>query len=493
MSNESGKQFYSALQAKAMSAVKDIFKSNIYPIQYPNQGDFMWNYQNTNQVFNQGTFKYISANVSPGEVEGTAKLSDEGGFPNGYVQVINAIAYTLSKANQDKLNQYQSNASAQAQSIVTDYQNTFGTITDQQMKDAHVTSKYDYVISYVLGSQWSGRGTSQPLKYTEMQAARNLRKLLPDMPASGDQVVTDVSAYLNLMKPVLALQDLMQNGSWMISQMKNNTAEPDDSNGGMKTFDPNTGAVSDKYQVGYSINTALSTINNDLQNKGRSISLGMSTSQASGGSISVHIEGQAGFSIGSWLTFSVGGGASYDMSKVSGTSTDCSVTMTWEGYSMVGMGPTAWQQATNVGWYYADVISQAVKNKGNEDNVDGFKFIGNPPAYNMDAFEKGGNFGILTNMLIANYPTIEITYRNANFDSFRQAWSQHVSGNLTLFGFIKLGSFSQGAYGSSYQQGSDNSTFTVKFSASPEIISVPQNQKTAYVIGGAVANPGVAL
>lgn len=489
--NEIGKQFYSALQAKAMSAVKDIFKSDIYPIQYPSQGDFMWNYQNNNQVFNQGTFKYISANVSPGDVEGTAKLSDEGGFPNAYVQIVNAIAYTLSKANQDKLNKAQSAASAQAQSIVTDYQNTFGTITEQDMKDANVKTKYDYVISYVLGSQWSGRGKEHPLKYSEMQAARNLRKLLPDMPASGDQVVTDVSVYLNLMKPVLALQDLMQNGSWIISQMKNNTSEPDDSNGGMKTFDPYTGTVSEQYQVGYSINTSLAAITNDLNNKGRSISLSMTTSKASGGSISVHIEGQAGFSIGSWLKFSVGGSAEYDMSKVSGTSTDCSVKMTWEGYSMVPVSPVAWQQATNAGWYYADVIAQAIKN-GNND-VDGFKFEGNPPPYNMGAFKNGGNFGMLTNLLIANYPTIEITYRNANFESFKQSWNEKVYGNLTLFDFIKLGSFSQGAYGSSYQQGSDNSTFTVKFSASPEIIGVPQNQKTAYVIGGAVANPGVAL
>lgn len=489
--NESGKQFYSALQSKAMSAVKDIFKSDIYPIQYPSQGDFMWNYQNTNQIFNQGTFKYISANISPGDIAGTAKLSDEGGFPNAYVQVINAISYTLSKANQDKLNKAQSSASSQAQTIVTDYQNTFGMITEQQMKDVNVKTKYDYVISYVLGSQWSGRGTSHPLKYTEMQEARNLRRLLPDMPASGDQVVTDVSAYLNLMKPVLTLQDLMQNGSWMIFQLKNNTAYPDGGNGGMKTFEPNTGAISQNDQVGYSINTSLAAITNDLQNTGRSISLGMSTSQTSGGSLNVHIEGQAGFNIGSWLRFSVGSSTEYDMSQVNGTSTDCSVNMTWAGYSMVPMSPTAWQQATNEGWYYADVIAQAIKN-GNND-VDGFKFEGTPPPYNMGAFKNGGNFGILTNLLIANYPTIEITYRNANFSSFKQSWNEKVSGNLKLFGFIKLGSFSQGTYSSSYKQGSDNSTFTVKFSASPEIISVPQNQKTAYVIGGAVANPGTAL
>ena len=155
---------------------------------------------------------------------------------------------------------------------------------------------------------------------------------------------------------------------------------------------------------------------------------------------------------------------------------------------MIPMSPAAWQQATNSGFYDADPIRQAVKNTGQD--VTGFKFL-HPSPFNMGDISDGGNFGLLSNLLIANYPTISITYQKADFSSFKQSWSEKVTGNLTLFGFIKLGSFSQGAYGSSYEEGKDNSTFTVTFSASPEVTSVPQLQKTAYVIGGAVQNPGV--
>ncbi|WP_445626971.1 RNA polymerase sigma factor [Nostoc sp. DSM 114167] len=250
---------------------------------------------------------------------------------------------------------------------------------------------------------------------------------------------------------------------------------------------PVVGAVSPNLQVGYSISKSQAAIQNDLDSN-NTISFGMTTSQASGESVSVSIEGQAGFSVGSWLTFATTAGGSYDMSKSQGTSTDASIKLTWKGYSVVPMAPTAWQQATNVGWYYTDPIAQAVNN-GTQD-VTGFKFL-NKPAYDLQPFAKGGNFGLLNNLVISNYPTIEITYKNANFSSFKQSWNQSVSGNLKLFGFIELGSFSQGAYGSSYQQGADNSTFTVTFSASKEVLSVPQLQKTAYVIGGAVTNPGV--
>ncbi len=148
----------------------------------------------------------------------------------------------------------------------------------------------------------------------------------------------------------------------------------------------------------------------------------------------------------------------------------------------------AWQQATNVGFYATDPVAQAVANSGQD--VTGFQFLSDPP-YRLGSVADGGNFGVLTNLLIANFPTITITYEHADYATFAQSWDEKVSGNLTLFGFIKLGSFSQGAYGSTVTSSTDNSSFTITFSASPEVTSVPQNLKTAYVVGAAVANPGV--
>ncbi len=483
---EGGDQFYTALQQKAQAAVASIFTSPIRPIQYPSQGDFMWNWCNPNQVFNSSTADYISAILSKGDFTNSAKMGSAGSFPNAYAQLITYLTFSLSSANQAKMINAQSNASTQAMTIISDYQTTYGPITDAMMTAAGVMTKQDYVISYIMGSVWSGKGNNQPVTYSQMAAARNLAALMPNMPISGNQILTDVAVYLNLMQPVLSLQDLLQNGTWILRQMKTNTQYPSASNGGIQTVNPFTGVVSQQYNVGYDIPSAIASINNDLQNTNRSINLSMTTSSASGSSLSVHVEAQAGFSVGSLLKFSVSGGATYDMNQVSGTSTDCSVSIAWNGYSMVPMQPTAWQQATNVGWYYGSPIVQAMNN-GQQD-VDGFKFVSAPP-FNLGTLDNGGTFGQFTNLLIANYPTITITYRNANFSSFQQSWKEHVSGNLTLFGFIQLGSFSQGAYSSSYQQGADNSTFSVTFGASPEITSVPQLQKTAFVIAGAVNTP----
>lgn len=481
-----GTQFYSALQSKAMAAVQDTFKSTLYPVQFPAQGDFTWNWQNGNQVLNDSTYQYVNALVTPGQVEGTVALSTGGSFANAYSAVLNALTFSLSTADQARLTKAQSDASVQGGTVVQDYQTQYGTITDAQRTAAGVSTNLDYVIGYVLGSVWSGAKT--PLTYTQMSQARNLRSLLPAAPAGADQVLTDVSVYLSIMQPVLGLTDQIQNGAWVLRQLKANTQAPTAANGGITTFDPNTGAIVPGVNVGWGISSSIAQINNDLSNTGRTIDISMTTTQASGSSVTVDVEGQVGFSVGSWLEFSTEAGASYDMSKSSGTSTECSVTISYQGYSMVGAAPAPWQQATNVGFYSPDPIAQAVANQGKD--VTGFHLLNTPP-YALGPVADGGGFGLLTNLLIANYPTITIHYEKADFTSFEQSWDEHVSGNLTLFGFIKLGSFSQGAYGSSFEKGSDNSSFTITFSASPEVTSVPQAQKTAYVIGAAVANPGV--
>lgn len=491
-----GSEYFQALNKKANEAIASIYKTRITPIQFPAQGDFNWFWQNPNQVFNQGTFDFISGRVSPGDYPDSAQLSPAGGFPNAYIQVVTALQYSLSSTESATLNKAVSNASAQAQAVVSTYQGIFGQISDAQMKTAQealgefaVANKQDYVIGYILGYIWSGRKDEKKpaLTYTEMANARDLRKLLPLMPASGVPVLADVTIYLNFIAPVSSLEDQLFLGGWIRNQLRTNTAVPTERNGGMKLVNPNTGAVSPDYQVGYGINAAISQIQNDL-NSDRSFSMSMQVSQASGSSLRVSIDGGAGFSVGSLLRFSLGTQFNYDMTTVQGTSTDCTVEISYKGFTMAPTAASAWQQATSVGWFYGDPIAEAFRNQGKD--VTGFKFVSTPP-YNLGPIASGGNFGMLTNLLISNYPTVKIHYRNANFSSFKQSWNEKVSGNLTLFGFIRLGGFSQGASGSSYQEGSSNSEFTVEFSPSKEVLSVPDLQKTAFPIGGSFDFPAV--
>jgi hypothetical protein len=488
-------QFYSQLKALINKAIAPIYHIEITPIQYPSQGDFMWFYQNDNQIFNEGTFDYISARVSPGEVPEIAQISPSGGFPNAYVQLLSGITYTLSATDQATLENALTKAQAEVQSIVSTYQQIFGEITDEDLKIAQkeinfVSSRIDYVIGYVLGYQWSGRQNESkpPLTYQEIAEAPNLKELLPQMPISATPVVTEIVNYLSLLDSANALQSKLQLGGWIARQIVNNTSYPTKDNGGMKLVNPNTGSVSDKFQVGYRINSALSSIQNDLNNTQRSIKVKITTSENSPKEIIAKVNGGVSFLTDSVnvLQFSVKNRFAYDLHRVQGTSKDSTITIEYQGYTMIPITALAWQQATNVGWYYGDPITEACKN-GTQD-VTGFKFS-SQPSYNLYSLADGGNFGQIRNLLISNYPIVTINYQNADFKQFKKSWDENVTGNLTLFGLSKLGNLKEGTYSSKLSQGSSNSEFSVIFSASPQVTTVPQLQKTAHVIGGSFYFP----
>ncbi|GAA5646977.1 hypothetical protein [Vibrio proteolyticus] len=491
-------EYYQVLQQQTAAAVQGVISDEVYALQFPPQGGFLYEWQNLNNIFNRGTYDLITGNVKPGNIEGAAELDVEGSFLVDYVQVLSGIEYSLNNADTANMNEVQNNAQAQQATIVQDYQNTYGTITEAQLNEAKevvgswgVATKYDYIISYVMGSQWSGRtaASKPPLTYSEMSSARDLKLLLPARPASSDRVINDVSLYLNMTQSVNTLQTQMQNGSWTVAQALNNTRYPSEQNGGMKTFNPVDGSVDTKYRTGWKINKAIADIKNDLNNESRVIEFKMTTSEASGSRMDVSINGQAGISVGSWLKFSLGTSFSYDMSTFEGTSRDAEITVQYKGYSIVPISVLAWQQDIDEGWYNGEIIRQAVESEGKD--VSGFKFSSQTSLpFNFDSLSDGGDFGWLNNVIISNYPTITIKYKNADFNSFKQAWSTHTSGNLKLFGFISLGSFDAGASGSSYEQGATNNEFTLTFSPSQEILTVPEFQHQGFVIAGAVTNPG---
>ncbi|MBU2896826.1 hypothetical protein [Vibrio hepatarius] len=493
-------EYYQVLQQQTKSAVQGVVSDEVYPLQFPAQGGFLYNWQNLNNLFNQGTYDLMSGNVAPGNIEGAAELGSSGSFAVDYVQVLSGIAYALNEADTAKLNKVQGDAQAQQATIVQDFQTTYGNITEDQLAEAKsvvgqwgVSTKYDYIISYVLGTQWSGTAAANraPLTYEQMSTARNLKDLLPQRPGSSDQVINDVAIYLNMTQSVNALQTQSQNGSWVVAQALRNTQNPSEANGGMETFNPVDGSVETKLRTKFQINKSMADIQNDLNNEQRVIEFNLTTSEASGSSMNVSVNGSAGISVGSWLKFSVGTSASYDMSTFEGCSRDAEVTVQYKGYSIVPMSPLAWQQDINTGWYNGDIIRQAVENQGKD--VSGFKFASStPPPFNFDSLKEGGNFGLINNVIISNYPTITIKYKNADFNSFKQAWSTKTSGNMSLFGLISLGSFSAGASSSHYEQGASNSEFTLTFAPSEELISVPEFQKQGFVIATSVTNPGVA-
>jgi hypothetical protein len=439
-------------------------------------------------VFNNGTFNYISARVSPSATPGTVQLSPAGGFPNTYVQLINALAFTLSSSDQVTLNTTIQNAQSQAVSVVSAYAGIFGQITPAQIAQAQkvvpaVKTSFDYVVSYILGSVWSG--ATPPLTWAAMKGARNLQDLMPDMPASGEFVLGPVQVFLNVMGPAISLQDELNLGTWILNQLNGNTSSPSATNGGMQTVDPNSGTVL-PFQVAYAINSPIGSIQNDLNNSSRNFQVNMGITQAAQSQLSVNVEEEAAFSVGEVLVFSGNESAQFNMNTFTGTSSTATLAMSFSGFTMVPTAASAWQQATDLGWFFGAPIAEGWQNWESGTKPTGFNFVSDPTSI---LGSDGQGLGQLTNLLISNYPTVTITYSNADFASFQEAWDETISGNLTLFGFIPVGSFSEGVYSSTSHSNGSNSSFTLTFAPSQQLLSVPPLQQTAYVIGGSVDYP----
>jgi hypothetical protein len=481
-------QFYSSLEQQANQAIAPIYHTTIEPIQYPSQGDFNWYWENSNLNFNNGTFKYISAGVSPGTTPGTVQLSPAGGFPNSYVRLLSSLAFTLDANDQATLNQALQNAQAQEIAVVSTYTGIFGEITADQMAQAQkvipaVQTNFDYVVSYVLGAVWSG--ATPPLTWATMKAARNLQQLLPNMPASGEPVLGTVQIFLNVLGTAISLQDELNLGTWILGQLNSNTSAPSESNGGMPTVDPNNGKIL-PFQVAYTISSPVTSIQNDLNNTNRSFQLSMATSQAAQQQLDVSIAESSEFAVGGVLYFSDSQGNQYNMNTFAGTSASSTITVTFTGFTMVPSAPSAWQQATDLGWFYGDPIAEAWQHWTSGTNPTGFNFVSDPSSI---LGKDGRGLGQISNLLISNYPTISITYTDADYQTFQSSWVSTASGNITLFGFIPIGSFSAGVYSSSSQQNGSNSSFTLSFTPSKQVLSVPTLQQTAYVIGGSFDYP----
>lgn len=357
----------SSLAASLGTAIAELCPTTCIPVDTAGLGNFFWFYQNINGVFNQATLDMIDTRVMPGTVAGVARLSAAGGFPNAYAQVVARLVYTLGSADQRRVQQTMQASAVAAASTVAAAEAAFGPITPAALEQARKTcgriaieARLDYVITYLMGSVWSGRGAQglSPLTTEAMTAAPDLLHLLPFTPAAGHAVVAAAGAYLQAAQAISALWAQVQLASWQIHRLSENTGSPTSANGGMATVSPWTGFIAPGAQPGYRIARTLMDISTELNDPARVLRVTMRTPDTAGQLRDYVLE--------------------------------------VSGYTYIPIVPNALQDS-GTGWYASAPIAAAAAN-GTRD-VTGYKFVG-APGYNMQGLADGGNFGRLTGLLV---------------------------------------------------------------------------------------------
>ena len=499
--------FYSQLIAQVQSTYGNVINGTCYAVD--NSPTFAYYIQNNNTVpaqFNNWTY-VLANNIGSASTVNSGNIALSGSFWNQYLALVSQITYQLSASDQQTLTKAKNAASTALSTLITDYQNAFGSITSAQLATAstalNITAQpSDYILSYVKGRQWSGyqQSSANPMvTWSQMQYAQNLAALFPNIPPNGSAILPDVTAYLNALGPGAAFTDAVSNGMFqkncivnnlqsnMLTYLVNGVSGPGPA--ASAVFDP-TSTLPVQNLPAYSVSPLNAQIVNDL-NSTQKVSLTLSVASASENEWSVSVQGSVGFTVDlDFFSFGVESEHTYYLDSVQTFGSSYTITMTFTGFSNVSVSPqlwagTAWNgvPGTTVGWFNPQMLQQAYQNwqtaQSGGSAPSGFIFV-SAPGIGLDQFPEGG-FNYISNFLLTNPPTISIQFSEGSYSSFIENYSTQNSGNVSIFG-ISLANANANYYQSQASQNSDNSGFTLTFSAS-STANVPMYQTSAYIVG----------
>lgn len=372
--------------------VQKIYHTNIIFIGDLSHKNIKWCYENINQYFNQDTLDYINARVI--SKSDNVELLDANSFPNAYNQTMTNIAYVVSQKDIQYIENTEQKIMVRKIDIVGDYESIFGEITTSELNRAKkicgydlINNKYDYLITYIVRFQWYNQKNILP--YDEMEHTNNLKNILQKAPPNSNKILDNVKICMNLEKGINSIIDKQSEKRWDLVQLKNNISNPTKANGAIQTINPDTGEVSTKFKLGYSIAPSLVNIEEDLNNADRIIDIEIPLKKDS---IVANVE------------------------------------VKYQGYTMLYIHPQFWDEKNMTGWFDEEPIIEACKNT-NQD-VSGYQFVIMPP-YEFKTFSQNGEFGYIKSLLICKYPPqISIKYKGEQEPIDIKKIKKELLGNL---------------------------------------------------------------
>lgn len=454
-------------------------------------GDFNWSYSNgqTTQI-NGASYNWLSAQMGVADCDNMVSMGPENSFNTAFQSFIQGIFYQYGAADKAALQASLNAASDQANALVAAYNSTFSAPSASDYaaasKAMHAYPPYgpataiNFIIDYVMGQMWSG--ASGPYTNVQMQRTASLSTLLANAPANAGTLLPLATQYLVALGRGAALTDQANLANMQMGAMKSNLLTPTAANGGMTVFNPQANQPGSVTLPGYTVTPQNSQ---DPAVQTSSITAEFFASAISSSSWNISYSGQAGFSVGEFLSFSAGTSVSGDIASQCGSSATMSITVTYpnivatpaisstpQGLSAIAADGTA------TGWFSMDIVQQAYDNtKLGTAAPSGFAFIGGAlPA----------NFGYPSTVVISGFPEITVTVTNGDFSAF-QSWQEtHTSFSVSLFGIIPLGGGSSDTYTSSAASKQSDSSFSFTLSGPSSSPISGAAQQVYPVLGVAV-------
>lgn len=374
-------------------------------------GNFNWYYKNNNDVFNLDTYNLINVRVqSSSNSKFLAEFSAANGYTNAYTQVLNTIYY---KPETSKIQNLNKTLNTISKELISLYENRFGKITNLQISTSNlltkesIETKLDYILKHKIAYDWSGKKSINrpPFSLTELQKNRDLKTFLTNAPKPANTIIKIAQNYFDLKAQMTKLFNANYNARWELNQLKENTQYPTETNGGIKTVNPNTGEISN-YNVAYTVENSIKEFTNQLKVDQKEIKINILINHPKPVEVTIITSFQKKIDTISYALKD-------SISKIGLPYGDIviekgAIKTSYFGIAQANASPLPWDKETNIGWHSNKPIIEAIENEGT--NNPGYHFSVKPP-FNFGSFKDGGNFGYITNLLICDSVVSNITIK----------------------------------------------------------------------------------
>ncbi len=408
-----------------------------------------------NAYYNQATLQDIDTLLS---LDSNGQLDLTGaGFSNLYLQVMQGVTFSFSQADTKTMNDQDTAASAQIASILKEFENAGGTYSDPLPFGGKLQDVFNQLTKQ-FGS-------------------------LDQLPDTLNALRNAIASYKSIAGDSYALHNRYYAATDRITAAVGNTTHPSAANGGQQVS-------ADGYYVGYTPNK-LPTANQligSLNTADNAVNISINLSNFSSTSSQMSISGGGGFEIPilDILGISIGGSASYDLSRYTSHSSNVTMEMVYPGVTLFASTPSRLSNDNSTGWYANDILDEVVAKTG--EDATGYKLQGSEFNVN-DLFGPGKAFSRLKTFVISQQPTITMTFSAADNSLITSDLKVGASVKLKLFGLFTIGSASATYSVQKVDAVSESGSVVVTFGPPQVSGTIPIEQQVAYVMGGVASYP----
>jgi hypothetical protein len=357
----------------------------------------------TTGTLSNGAHNVIAGTFVPGSDGKPDGWSTADLFTTTYLNMIQNMAYGYSTADQNQITTLTTDNQNVLNSLVNTWEQTFGRITDEQLKNANVTDKVSYVTAQFTDT---------------FKQSLNWAKFAPDY--NKAKAAIDILSNLNSAAVTFGAQ---------LSGIKSNIVNPSATNGGIEVFDNNNNKV---WQPGFNVDPNFPS----KYKNGQTVNIEIDLMDIATDSSSFSINGTAGGGFSAWF-LRIGGSTSmeYNESHFKQLMSKVKIKLEYKPVAYLEVSPVNLSINNTSGWYASGLLKQAY-NRGPDDT--GPFFISD--AANQKQILKSGGLQSVKGFLVSPMPQGTMQFASDDYSSFQKYFHTETHASVSLFGFIPIAS-----------------------------------------------------